>query len=559
MFTRQPPQSPPACAAVLAAWAVGGLACGGLTGGEIADPRARPSPPADPVAPTGAGDHTPSPVPGPGGGGAGVPPAAPCGLSLIPAGPYFLEETDTLTISVRCASGAPPSAVRIAALPSGASYDADEGTLRWTPRLDQAGVHALTLSLPGAAESTALRVAVADRFDHPDNVAPAAPAEYQEETGLPVLHLHTDPAIHPDDYTPAGLVYRGRSYRIEAKYRGSSSLEYPKKHFTLKFAKADPFGDPDRGGPGGFVGKRKLVLNSGFDDNSHVRQRLSFEAWNRLDAGKIRIQHFPAVVYLNGAYHGLYTVTDHIDGDLMAAHGLDPNANLFKAIGNEANFTIQATLPALYEKKEGLPPAGQPGAFDDLAELTRFVALSAADVFRRELPMRVDLRDYRAWYIAATAIGAQDTMGKNAYHYHDPATGRWRAVVWDFNHSWGQAWTTHRVTAMPLPEQMAADAANQLFTRLVGDRVLGAEVRARYGAAIRDELGRAAMLALLDEFAAAVARSTPRDERRWRAQHRAFHRWADRRDFTDSAGEVDYIRTWIAQRWTALEQRYPAR
>ena len=54
--------------------------------------------------------------------------------------------------------------------------------------------------------------------------------------------------------------------------------------------------------------------------------------------GGVQIRHFSAVVYVNGRYHGLYAVTDHVDVDLMAREGLGKGGNLYKAVDHGATF-----------------------------------------------------------------------------------------------------------------------------------------------------------------------------------------------------------------------------
>jgi hypothetical protein len=58
-----------------------------------------------------------------------------------------------------------------------------------------------------------------------------------------------------------------------AKYRGSTSSNYPKRSFTFKFDKAAPFVDEARG----FPNARRIVLTTNFDDNSNLRQRLPLQ------------------------------------------------------------------------------------------------------------------------------------------------------------------------------------------------------------------------------------------------------------------------------------------
>lgn len=374
-----------------------------------------------------------------------------------------------------------------------------------------------------------------------------------EETNLPVFALVTGRPLADKEYVPASITYRGRVWQGEIKLRGHSSFEYPKKSLTLKFADRDRFGDSRVAG--GFVGKRKVALTTTFDDNSYLRHRLAFELWNRLGAGRIRVQAYSAIVYLNGEYQGLYVVSDHIDGDLLASQGFPKKGNLYMAVDHGASFFAKTFSAASFEKKEGCARwwFGAPDA--DLKDLSDFVANSDDGQFRADIGRRVELGDYRAWFIAVTAMEATDSQAKNAFHFHDPVADRWRVVPWDFNESWGQDWTTARALPVSDPEAMAG--ANNIFRRLLADPVLGAATRAQYAAVLRREIALPEMLRIFDALVSEIAPAAHRDEQRWRAAYLAFPRWQGRPDFTTFDSEVAYIRQWIRDRWAFLEHRYP--
>lgn len=460
--------------------------------------------------------------------------------------PQWTEEGELLTVGVGCqdrgvgAAGDADRPFEVTELPPGATYDAATRTVSWRPGFDQAGTHTFRVAVPGTRDALKVTVDVADRFDHPQNVPVTAPERYPEETGLAVLHLFTSPGMHFERYADARVIYGGRVHAAKAKLRGNSSRAYPKKNFSVEFPAGALFGDGTRG----FAPRRRIALTTTFDDNSHVRQRLSYEAWNRVGRGSVPIQHMSTVLYLDGQYHGLYTITDHIDADLMHASGLDRAGNLYKAVGPGANFFPKVPLAAMYEKKEG--PRDD---FGDLAALMQFVNDADAPTFRRDVGAWIAVEDYRAWMIAATAIVAEDTLGKNAYHHHQPGE-RWRVIPWDFNHSWGQAWDTARVS--PTKDPTALARQNRLFGRLLDDEVLGPDTRDRYAAVLQNELSRGAVLELLDRYAAEVAPGAARDERRWRRDYLQFSRWSKRTDFTDFEGEIGYLRGWIVERWAYL-------
>lgn len=476
-------------------------------------------------------------------------------------GPYWLLEGETASIPLSCATGLAldGDAFVPGPLPAGAVYDPVAAVITWTPALDQGAVYELAIEVPELGERGSVKVGVADRWYDPANTPVVDPGAYTEEYGLPVFHLFTDPALNADDYTPAGITYRGHVYAgAEAKLRGAASLWYPKNSYTLKFTREDKFGDP--AATGGFTGKRKVVLTTTFDDNSYLRQRLAFELWNRLDPGHLQVQTYSAVLFRDGEYVGLYTVTDHVDGFFMEDRGYRQDANLYKAVDHDANFRLvtwegadKETLHDGYEKKEGLP-------VDDFADLEALVQLvdTAGDAeLRAQLDQVVDRRDFEDWWIFVSLIEADDSAGKNAYLWHDPlagAAGRWRYAPWDFNHSFGQTWQSERQSWDAHPEDYAW--ANELFVRLLGDPTWGAPLRARYGQVLHGVWDAGAVLALVDEMVVEIDASARRDEAKWGAAYRTYDGWSWRDDFLSYQDEVAYLRAWIADRWGFVDAVY---
>ncbi|HTM21909.1 MAG TPA: CotH kinase family protein, partial [Kofleriaceae bacterium] len=330
------------------------------------------------------------------------PTAAP---ECLPAGggPYWIEEGETVAFTVICATGAEPdgTALVIAPMPAGASWDPAAARFTWTPALDQAAV--IDLRLTVGLESSTVTVGVADAFDAPGNLPVADPTAYPLEFGLPVLFLQPAPAT--TSAAPVDVIYRGERYSgAEGELRGAASLGYPKNSYDLHFGNNKPFREPELGG--GMV-RRRIVLLSTFDDNSQVRQRLAYDLWNAIDPAHIQVRSFHAVVYLDGVYHGLYLITDHVDADLVAAHGLSADGDLFKAIDHDANFRLtdyqgnpKATLHQGYEKKEGEPPDD----FTALDDLVQWAANVAPADFAGQRGARLDAGDYDDWWIFVTLL-----------------------------------------------------------------------------------------------------------------------------------------------------------
>lgn len=475
-----------------------------------------------------------------------VPPAGACSPSG--GGPYWIEEGAPFIVEFACATGRMGVPLDVAPLPAGATFDPVAAQLRWTPGFDQAAVYRLQIS--GAGETGQIQIGVADRFDDAANVPPTDPEGYPAEMGLPVMFLDVPTAINAAGYSDTKVTYRGHVYAAEAKLRGQSSSGYPKKNFTIKFKKNDLFNEPDLGG--GLMGLRRLMLITTFDDNSQIRHRLAFEIWNRLGP-TAKIRHYNAVVYVNGRFNGVYEVADHVDADLFARAGLSKDGNLYKVTDHAGAFFVADPPVEALEKKDGKPPAGQPGSHTDILGLYDFAVKADPAVFLNEIGTRIHLPDYEAWMITILTIHATDSMGKNAYHWHDPAGGPFRMVPSDFNASFGQNWATGREAAAAPP----VIDANGLWKRIWADPILGGRVRGRWKDALQGPLRAEVILGLVDQYVGEVAAAARRDERRWRAEYVGFAGWSDRKDFSDFDGEVAYLRAWVAERWPRVMETLP--
>jgi spore coat protein H len=384
------------------------------------------------------------------------------------------------------------------------------------------------------------------------------PWSHAEEDGLPVLHLFMSSSLPDDDgYRPARLVYKGRCLLAETRYRVDTSLRFPKRSLTLDFKSGYTFDEPAQAG--GFMGRRKLVLISPFNDNSYMRARLAFELWNRMSPDHLQMKAFSAVVYVNGEYHGLFTVTDHINQDFLSDRGLDPGGDLFKAVGGDANFSrLDATgLPKVklhqgYEKKEGEPEDGDE-AFHSIDALTAFVADATAERFLAERDAWFDSRDYEDWWIFAHLAYTKDSVAKNAYHFRARGPGtRFRYIPWDLDASFGQHWNTLRLDANDL---YTFTNENRIFARLIEDPAISGPLFTRDRELLQGPLQREVVLGLVDAYATELRAAALKDEARWGAEYRVFPRWSGRTDLNDFEGEVAYLRGWVDARWQALEQQ----
>lgn len=460
----------------------------------------------------------------------------------------WVTEGDTIAVVMGCRGTGTATAFDVPAPPDGATWDAARRTLTWTPGLADAGRVDVGVTADGDAGTA--RIWVTDAWADPDNVE-VDPDTYTEELGLPVFHLARPAGTNADGDVETTVVYKGHTYGIRLKYRGAASLGYPKNSYTVTFPTDDHFEDDEED----FDDRRKIVFTSLFDDNAYVRQGLCYDLWTAMDDSRHDIQTMFAVVYINGAYEGLYVVTDHIDGEYWKDQGYDEDANLYKAVSHDANFydsyngSPKSSWHAGYTKEEG--PDG------DYADLDAFVqwAATASDAdFAAGLGERFAMDELIDWWILVRFTEADDSGGKNAYLYVDPAGGLIHHAPWDFNHSLGQTWQTER-------EASSTDYdffwSNNLFKRALGDPALAPVWEARMRAALDGPLANDAVQARIDDRVARLKPSMDRDWDKWREQYRSYGGWYWRTDWTEPDEELAYLREWVAERSEYMDRWYP--
>ncbi|MFM2161344.1 MAG: spore coat protein [Pseudomonadota bacterium] len=489
-------------------------------------------------------------------GGAGVDPVgvqapdARCGLALDVAPTWSVEGADLLP-RVTCADGEDPGGTSWV---SRADFVQDAV---WETDLSDAGTWPILAVRPpegtsGVPQTAVAVVSVADAWQRPRNV-PVDPSTYEEEWGLPVLHLLPAGRV-TESYVRAEAWWKGQRLNAQMKVRGAASAGYPKPSYTVEF---DPVSLPIEGAPD----KDHLVLISDFDDNAHVRQKLVYDAWERLAQGAPSPRLVPSawhvVVYLDGVYQGLFTAVDHIDDEFVREQGFTEGGPLFKSVTHDANYYRtdagggeKGWLAAGWEKKEGLPE-------DDvsaIADLTAWSADASDASFAAEAGGRLAVDTFIDWFLLVRHVAAGDSGGKNAYLYQDPLDGRFHYAPWDFNEALGQNWQTIRV-----PSDSVSDFVwtNGIFGHLLREPGLASGLWAR-DAETRAPGGALSTAAFLDDLAEMRGQIEPhalRDWARWSADYAAW--WGWRGDVVGPTEELNGIVDWLGGRDPALDAARP--
>lgn len=133
-----------------------------------------------------------------------------------------------------------------------------------------------------------------------------------EDYKLPVLKLTGDiSTMTKDNEVTLEYVYGEKTGACNMKWQGSSSIQYPKKNFTIKF-------DETFEASNGWGEQKKYCLKANYIDFSHTRNLVSAKLWGQIvrsrenerflnlpNAGAV--DGFPICLIINGEYQGIYT------------------------------------------------------------------------------------------------------------------------------------------------------------------------------------------------------------------------------------------------------------
>lgn len=470
-----------------------------------------------------------------------------------------VDEGDRVVLELACTGELALSQVDVSLEGAPRASTLEEGVFEWaTDGADAGGYELLfTVQQPGAQGlPETLRVSLwVNDVPGADGAELVDPATYTREHGLPVIHVDGT-GSWSEYYQAATVWWQGKEYPANAKYRGASSVSYPKPGYLLEFEEdeLDLDGHLEGWGPDD---RDHLALLTPFDDNSYVRQKLVYDQWMAMAEywGEARLtpRTFFVVVYVDGRYRGLFMGLDRPDNEFIRHMGLDDTGNLYKAVNHNANFyltdyygTAKSSLASGYEKKEGSPESD----YSDLEQLVSFTGSASDAQLVSQAEDWFPLDEFMDWFLLVTYSLSEDSAGKNSYLYHDPSTDRWRYIPWDFNHSWGQNWYTLRLSSSSINE---FEYANRIFKAVLNTPSAEEALWDRFKAMRADGPFHPDWIeGQLDAYFSQIDRAAAKDWDTWAHDYQTYSRWASYRnsygDWTDYEGEKAYLYEWTAER-----------
>lgn len=284
------------------------------------------------------------------------------------------------------------------------------------------------------------------------------------ETGnLPEIHLTYDAELNAGDYAPATFVWEDSTGKMQIKkniklrYRGNSSLKYPKKNFSVKFKNGTSlFGLPKN---------KRWKLNAEYIDKTFLRNKVSYDLFRAFSPGNFAPEIRYCVVYLNDEYNGIYTLTQSVDADNLGLDKKDPKAVLFKEPSicesteshaeNQRKLRKYIRTSIRYEDysenargkllkscyyNQRFPDIATHNFYTEIHDITDFIFNSSDTEFADSIKFNryFDVDNLIDWHLLLLVTNNGDGWYKNFYLSRKNAAAPYRFTPWDYDHSFGR-------------------------------------------------------------------------------------------------------------------------
>lgn len=256
--------------------------------------------------------------------------------------------------------------------------------------------------------------------------------------------------INKSNTVNLGVVYKSSNLNFEdtctLKWQGTSSLNYPKKNFTIKLKKAVDCG---------WGIQKKYCLKANFIDHSHARNVVSAQLWSDIVASRENynsipellksspnhgaIDGYPFKLYINGVYEGLYTWNIPKDAWMF---------NMDSSLDNHCVLCGENYESGCFRDSAIIDGSDWSDEVHDVVptiiltrwnEIIDFVMNSKDQDFKAKIDSYIDLESLIDYYLFAYFSCGLDSMGKNQIYCTFNGT-KWYASMYDMDSTFGLYW-----------------------------------------------------------------------------------------------------------------------
>ena len=283
---------------------------------------------------------------------------------------------------------------------------------------------------------------------------------------------------------------------VDIKCQGTSSMNYPKKNYTIKMYTDETMVNKLKKNFKGWGNQSKFCLKANYIDHSHARNIISAKLWDEIVASRANytqlpellrtsphngaIDGFPIKVYYNNIYEGVYTWNIPKDkwmfnmNDALDTHCVLCGEEYVSGCFRSANATLWS------DEIHDVMPESIKTSFNNFIS---FVMNSSDDEFKTNLENYVYVDSLIDYYIFQYVICGLDSMGKNQLFATYDGT-KWIATSYDMDSTFGLYWNGRNFVSAGYRmqedyESMASGRpGNLLYIRL--EKLFINEIKTRY-------------------------------------------------------------------------------
>ncbi len=329
----------------------------------------------------------------------------------------------------------------------------------------------------------------------------------------------------------------------EIGYRGTTSLNFPKKGFKIKFPKKQLYQG----------NTRRIDLSGSYVDKSLIRERLSFDLFAKTEVVVSKAWHVDFTIRSKEGQvleRGVYTGLDHLDEYFFSNRQREIGA-LYKADGGLVNGVMvgatldpqpEEVLKILYEKDNAKKIVAKGVAItffrsvfslpliqvaeadlEDFSDLDAFIqAINSWDAatISQHLDKIVDVDAYIDWLAVNTLVQSNDTYHKNYYLHNRMEDDKWEIMPWDYDLTWGRNWNDYcdglcddlsEGTSIKGSNQMT----NQLSKRVLNNPTYYERLRVRLADLLGTEFTEEKLFSKIDAYYDLIRLLVYQDAKKW--------------------------------------------
>ena len=332
------------------------------------------------------------------------------------------------------------------------------------------------------------------------------------QKNLPKLYINGDISVANKDSETKAYNYvfvdedGKRHYGFNSlKWQGESSLQYPKKNYTLKFFHDALYRRKDKVDllPLG-IKKSKFVIKANWIDRSMARNVVSCRLWGRMVKSRHNappellsaspnfgaIDGYPIKVYVNGTFHGLYSFNIPKDEDLFGMdvenplhcvvcgdnnQDTDNNSSAFRSavIGTSWELEVPDAWPTYDVEEDGQTVTH--AVKDNLSDTIAFVINSTDEEFVAGLNNHIDVESAIDYFLLMFLECGIDSAARNLILLTYDGGNKWYCSAYDKDMTWGNGLVGAPTYNSQLPCPAGYNNTNSLLwerlTALFGDAI----------------------------------------------------------------------------------------